>query len=89
VALRLLVRYASSPQASDLLAFRTNSRGQFKIGWSYRSGHGIASYPFWVATTATETDYAFAAASSRHIAVTFGRRTPHHHRRPRHRKRRK
>jgi hypothetical protein len=81
VALRLLVRYARSPQASDLLAFRTNRRGQFKIGWSYRSGHGVAAYPFWVATTATETDYAFAAASSRHVTVTFGRQTP---RRPRH-----
>ena len=76
VALRLLVRYTNAPQASDLVAFRTNRRGQFRILWSYHSGRGIVSFPFWVATTATETDYAFAAGSSRHIVVTFGRRTP-------------
>jgi hypothetical protein len=76
VALRLLVRYTNAPQASDLVAFRTNRRGQFRILWSYHSGRGVVSFPFWVATTATETDYAFAAGSSRHIAVTFGRQTP-------------
>jgi hypothetical protein len=84
VALRLLVRYTRAPQASVLLAFRTNSRGQFKIRWAYPSGQGVASYPIWVSTTAAETDYAFAPSRSRHIIVTFGRPTPHHrhHRRP-------
>ena len=77
VALRLLVRYTGSPQASVLLAFRTNGRGQFKIQWRYPSGHGVASYPMWVSTTAAETDYAFAPSRSRHTVVTFGRRTPH------------
>ena len=81
VALRLLVRYTGSPQASVLLAFRTNGRGQFKIQWRYPSGHGVASYPMWVSTTAAETDYAFAPSRSRRMVVTFGRRTPHHHHR--------
>jgi hypothetical protein len=81
VALRLLVRYTGSPQASVLLAFRTNGRGQFKIQWRYPSGHGVASYPMWVSTTAAETDFAFAPSRSRRMVVTFGRRTPHHHRR--------
>ena len=76
VALRLLVRYPGTPQASVLLAFRTNARGQFKIRWAYPSGHGVASYPMWVSTTAAETDYAFAPSRSRHIVVTFGRPTP-------------
>jgi hypothetical protein len=79
VALRLLVRYTGSPQASVLLAFRTNGRGQFKIQWRYPSGHGVASYPMWVSTTAAETDFAFAPSRSRRMVVTFGRRTPHHH----------
>jgi hypothetical protein len=79
VALRLLVRYTGTPQASVLLAFRTNGRGQFKIQWRYPSGHGVASYPMWASTTAAETDYAFAPSRSPHIVVTFGRRTPHHH----------
>ena len=85
VALRLLVRYTGSPQASVLLAFRTNGRGQFKIGWRYPSGHGVASYPMWVSTTAAETDYAFAPSRSRRTVVTFGRRTPHHRHHGRHR----
>jgi hypothetical protein len=92
VALRLLVRYTGAPQATVLLAFRTNARGQFKIRWAYPSGHGVASYPMWVSTTAAETDYAFAPSRSRHLRVTFGRPTPrrrhhghrrhHQHRRP-------
>lgn len=76
VALRLLVRYPIGPEASDLLAFRTNSLGAFKITWSYGSGHGVARYPFWVATTATESDYPFAPAKSRRVRVTFGESTP-------------
>ena len=47
------------------------------IHWSYNGGRGVASYPFWVATTATETDYPFAAGGSRHTVVTFGVPTPH------------
>lgn len=76
VALRLMVRYTDSPAATDLLAFRTNSRGTFKITWSYRGGHGVATYPFWVATTATESDYPFAPSRSRRLDVTFGAARP-------------
>ena len=89
VALRLLIRYPDSPQPSLLLALRTNPQGAFRIRWSYRSGHGVASYPMWISTTATESDYPFAAASTRHIIVTFGRPTPHRRRhRARHRRKR-
>jgi hypothetical protein len=94
VALRLLVRYPGSRRASSLLALRTNARGSFVIHWSYNGGHGVASYPFWVATTATETDYPFAAGGSRHTVVTFGVPTPHqpagmHHKKPRHKRHRR
>jgi hypothetical protein len=90
VALRLLVRYPGSRRASSLLALRTNARGAFEIHWSYNGGRGVASYPFWVATTATETDYPFAAGGSRHAVVTFGVPTPHprasHHHKHKHHK---
>jgi hypothetical protein len=70
--MRLLVRYPEGPGATDLLAFRTNSAGQFTIHWTYGSGRGVVSYPFWVATTASESDYPFLGAASRRIRVTFG-----------------
>jgi hypothetical protein len=93
VALRFLVRYPRSPQRSTLLALRTDRRGRFRFAWSYHSGRGVARYPFSVATTAAETDYPFAPASSRSISVTFGQRTPHHprhhHDRRRHRRHRR
>lgn len=81
VALRLLVRYPGSRRGSPLLALRTNSRGAFSFKWSFFSGRGIATYPMWVATTATESDYPFDASAARRISVTFGRRTPIRHRR--------
>jgi hypothetical protein len=84
VALRLLVRYSGAHRGSPLLALRTNSRGAFSFKWSFYAGRGVQSLPFWVATTATESDYPFAAAAGQHIVVTFGRPTPpaiiHHHR---------
>jgi hypothetical protein len=89
VALRLLIRYPDSPQPSLLLALRTNPQGGFAPRWSFHAGRGVASYPMWISTTATESDYPFAAASTRHIIVTFGRPTPHHRRRHRARRRRK
>ncbi len=77
VALRLRVPY---PDAQSTEApFRTNSRGQFQFQWSYGAGRGVVSYRFSVATTATESDYPWAAATSRAVAVTFGRR-PHRRR---------
>lgn len=90
VALRLLVRYPHSPQRTPLLALRTNRHGAFAFTWSYHAGRGVATYPFSMATTATETDYPYAASSSRPVSVTFGeptpRRRPHHHRHPRRRR---
>jgi len=84
VALRLLVRYPGSRRGSPLLALRTNARGAFRIKWSFYSGRGVATYPLWIATTATESDYPFAASAGRRISVTFGRPTPaHRHRRHR------
>jgi hypothetical protein len=89
VALRLLVRYPAAKQWTPLLALRTNRHGRFSFTWSYHAGRGVASYPFAIATTATESDYPWAAASSRALTATFGRPTPprphHHHRRRRHR----
>jgi hypothetical protein len=76
VALRLLVRYPGATQSTPLQALRTNRRGQFDFTWSYHAGRGIAAYPFSVATTATESDYPFAASVSRAVRVTFGRATP-------------
>jgi len=85
VALRLLVRYPGSGQATPLQALRTDGRGRFDFTWSYHAGRGVATYPFSVATTATESDYPFAAAASRAIPITFGRSTPP----PRHRSKHK
>ena len=76
VALRLLVRYPGTRIGSPILALRTDASGAFTIKWSYHAGRGVASYPFWISTTATESDYPFAAANSRHIAITFGVKTP-------------
>jgi hypothetical protein len=76
VALRLLVRYPGSRRGTPLLALRTNARGSFRIEWSFYSGRGVASYPLWISTTATESDYPFAASAGPRISVTFGRRTP-------------
>jgi hypothetical protein len=84
VALRLLVRYPGSRHGSPLLALRTNAEGAFAIRWSFYSGRGVATYPMWIATTATESDYPFAASAGPRISVTFGRRTPHQHHQRRH-----
>jgi hypothetical protein len=83
VALRLRVPYPGGQSIQE--PFRTNSRGAFKFDWSYGSGRGVVSYRFVVATTATESDYPFAAAVSRAVRVTFGRPTPRARRRHRHR----
>jgi hypothetical protein len=76
VALRLLVRYPGHREWTPLEALRTTDHGAFAFRWSYRSGRGVATYPFKMATTATETDYPYAAGSSRPVRVTFGRATP-------------
>ena len=76
VALRLLVRYPGTRQRTPLLALRTNRHGAFRFTWSYHAGRGVASYPFSIATTATESDYPYAASSSPSVRITFGRPTP-------------
>jgi len=100
IALRLLVRYRGARQRTPLLALRTDRHGRFSFTWSYHAGRGVASYPFSIATTGTESDYPWAAASSRGLTVTFGKptppgarrrrsSTPAHHRKRRRRHRRK
>lgn len=93
VALRLRVPYPSGQYIQE--PFRTDRHGHFRFQWSYRTGRGVASYRFSVATTATESDYPWAATTSRRVKVTFGLPTPRselphkHHRHPKHRRRRK
>jgi hypothetical protein len=72
VALRLLVRYPGNRAWTPLHALRATRRGRFDFTWSYHAGRGIATYPFSIATTATESDYPFAAAASRPVKITFG-----------------
>ncbi len=84
VALRLRVPYPGGRSLQE--PFRTNSRGAFKFDWSYGSGRGVVSYRFVVETTATESDYPWAAAISRAVRVTFGRPTPRTRRHHRHRR---
>jgi hypothetical protein len=83
VALRLRVPYPGGHSLQE--PFRTNSHGEFRFRWSYGSGRGVVSYRFAVATTATESDYPWAAAVSRAVPVTFGRPTPRTPHRRRHR----
>ncbi len=77
VALRLRVPYPGGRSLQE--PFRTNSHGEFSFQWTYGSGRGVVSYRFVVATTATESDYPWAAAVSRAVRVTFGRPTPRTH----------
>ena len=87
VALRLLVRYPHVRQRTVLEALRTNRHGAFAFTWTYHAGRGVARYPFSIATTATETDYPYAAGKSPSVKVTFGKRTPRARRRRAHRRR--
>ena len=89
VALRLLIRLPHRSSPYEPIPFRTNSQGDFVVRWNWGTGFGVVTYPFAVATTATESDYPFAASRSRWIPVTFGlaslrrRPPPHRHRRAR------
>ena len=76
VALRLLIKLPGRSQPYEPVPFRTNAAGGFVIPWSWGRGNGVSSYPFAVATTATESDYPFTASRSRWIRVTFGLPTP-------------
>jgi hypothetical protein len=80
VALRLRVPYPGGQILQE--PFRTNRHGRFRFQWTYGAGRGMVRYRFAVATTSTESDYPWAAATSHRVAVTFGRPTPRtHHRR--------
>lgn len=79
VALRLLIDLPHRAHPYEPLAFRTDAQGNFIIHWSWGTGSGVVTYPLAIATTATESDFPFAASRSSWIRVTFGRPTPHHH----------
>ncbi len=83
VALRLLIRLSGRRQPYEPVPFRTNPAGNFTIRWTWGRGFGVITYPFAIATTATESDFPFAASRSRWIPVTFGlpaqRPQKHHH----------
>jgi hypothetical protein len=76
LALRLLIWLHGRQHPYSPLPFRTNARGAFTLHWSFATGAGVASYPFSVAMTGPESDYPFAAGSSRKLMVTFGLNTP-------------
>ena len=46
-------------QLSVLLGFRTDHAGRFRIQWSYGSGNGTQTYPLWLATPSSESDYPY------------------------------
>jgi hypothetical protein len=84
VALRLRVPYPGGQVLQ--VPFRTNRHGHFRFRWSYGAGRGVVPYRFSVATTATESDYPWAATTSRRVKVIFGLPTPRprqRHERPR------
>ena len=90
VALRLLIRLPGRSQPYEPVPLRTDAEGNFSIRWTWGRGSGVVTYPFAVATTATESDFPFAASRSRWIPITFGvsggtttssPRRAHHHRR--------
>jgi hypothetical protein len=72
VALRLLIKLPHRAQPHEPVPFRTNANGDFVVKWTWGAGSGLVTYALAVATTATESDYPFAASRSRWIPVTFG-----------------
>ena len=88
VALRLLIRLPHRSSPYEPVPFRTNARGDFVVRWTWGTGFGVVTYPFAVATTATESDYPFAASRSRWIPITFGLASPDRSSPPAHRHRR-
>ena len=79
VALRLLIKLPRRHRPYEPVPFRTDAQGNFVVHWSWGSGSGVSTMPFAIATTATESDYPFAASRSRWIRVTFGLPTPPSH----------
>jgi hypothetical protein len=87
VALRLLIRLPGRRHPYEPIPFRTDASGNFSVQWTWGTGSGVVTYPFAIATTATESDYPFAAAQSPWTPVTFGLATPSSPRPAHHRKR--
>jgi hypothetical protein len=72
VALRLLIKLPHRSQPYEPVPFRTDAKGHFVVRWTWGTGVGVVTFPLAVATTATESDYPYAASRSRWIPVTFG-----------------
>jgi hypothetical protein len=68
-ALYLALRY--NRRTIDVQHIRTGRNGRFRTKYTFLGGGGRASYPFWI-TTIPESDYPWAARSSRKITVTVG-----------------
>jgi hypothetical protein len=65
----LFVRLRYNGKQIEVAHVRTGRDGQFRTSYTFLGGTGAAVYPFWV-TTVPESDYPFAAGSSRRIVVT-------------------
>jgi hypothetical protein len=81
VALRLLIALPHRSRPYEPVPFRTDANGNFILHWSWGTGAGVVTYPIAIATTATESDYPFAASRSKWVRVTFGLPTPRRRRR--------
>ena len=67
--------------------------GRFLIVWKFDAGHGVL-HPWFSVGTLSESAFPWVPATSKHVVVTLGKRTPvvaakHHHRRHSHRRRHK
>jgi hypothetical protein len=67
----LFVRLKYNGTQIEVDHVRTGSDGRFRTTYTFLGGAGTAAYPFWV-TSVPESDYPFAAGSSRKITVTVG-----------------
>jgi hypothetical protein len=67
----LFVRLKYNGKQIEVDHVRTGSDGRFRTSYTFLGGAGTAAYPFWV-TSVPESDYPFAAGSSRQIRVTVG-----------------
>jgi hypothetical protein len=65
----LFVRLRYNGKEIEVTHVRTARDGRFRTSYTFLGGAGDATYPFWVSTV-PESDYPFAAGSSRRIRVT-------------------
>lgn len=64
----LFLRLRYKGKQIEVAHVRTGRDGRFETSYTFLGGSGAAAYPFWV-TTVPESDYPFAAGSSRRIVV--------------------